>query len=360
MRGRGNELARHCPQVELGKFRNPTSPMSIKVPEQLKSDLPHTLMGRVMGATPVVMAVLSTLLAGLASSEMTKAQYDRSLAAQEQSKAGDQWSFFQAKKLRAALHRNTLDLLAATTHGDEFDSPALRQSIDALPATGVAPEAAKVRGQLVDWLKAAEAAEAFTLLQGGEFKGVGPVEMTDPQIRAALAALERQASDEEILRLSGAIDREGLERELAAGRARSQAFDVGLKPIVTFVDRGESLLARERSLLAATPSGLAAESLHRGFTVLRLRFAARRYDAEARLNQGVAGLLELQVRQSNLSAARHQKRSGRFFYAMLAAQTAVIAATFSLASAWRKILWGASLVLGLGGLAFGLFVFLAV
>lgn len=334
--------------------------MSIKVPDQLKSELPHTLMGRIMGATPVVMAVLSTLLAGLASSEMTKAQYDRSLAAQEQSKAGDQWSFFQAKKLRAALHRNTLDLLAATTHGDELDSASLRRGIEAFPATGVGSEAIKVRGQLLEWVNAVEAAEALALLQGGDFKGAGPVELADPRIRAALAALERQAPDDEILRLSGAIDREGLERELAAGRARAQTFDVGLKPHVTFIERGESLLARQRSLLAATPAGPAAESLHRGFTSLRLRFAARRYDAEARLNQGVAGLLELQVRQSNLSAARHQKRSGRFFYAMLAAQTAVIAATFSLASAWRKILWSASLALGLGGLAFGLFVFFLV
>ena len=113
-------------------------------------------------------------------------------------------------------------------------------------------------------------------------------------------------------------------------------------------------------LFRSTSTAVAAEALHRAFTGQRLRFAARRYDAEARLNQAVAGLLELQVRQSNLSAARHQKRSGLFFYAMLAAQTAVISATFSLASAWRKLLWAASITLGLGGIAFGVYVFLAV
>ena len=67
--------------------------------------------GKMLAATPVVMAVIATLLAGLASSEMTRAQYDRALAAQQQSKAGDQWSFFQAKRLRGALQRNALDLL---------------------------------------------------------------------------------------------------------------------------------------------------------------------------------------------------------------------------------------------------------
>jgi hypothetical protein len=53
--------------------------------------------------TPVVLTLLSTLLAGLSSSAMIRAQYYRSLAAQYQAKAGDQWAFFQAKRTRRAL-----------------------------------------------------------------------------------------------------------------------------------------------------------------------------------------------------------------------------------------------------------------
>ena len=87
----------------------------IKIPEELKADLPPSKWGKVLGTTPIVMAVIATMLAGLASSEMTKAQYDRSMAAQLQSKAGDQWSYYQAKKLRSAVAHNTLDLLAATS-----------------------------------------------------------------------------------------------------------------------------------------------------------------------------------------------------------------------------------------------------
>src|SRR5712692_4462732 len=51
-------------------------------------------------STPVVLTVLATFLASQSASEMTRAQYHRSLAAQNQSKAGDQWSFFQAKRTR--------------------------------------------------------------------------------------------------------------------------------------------------------------------------------------------------------------------------------------------------------------------
>ena len=97
----------------------------IEIPQTLKADLPPNKWGKVLGATPVVMAVIATMLAGLASSEMTKAQYDRAFAAQLQSKAGDQWSYFQAKKLRSAVAHNTLDLLAATSDVQPLDAAAL-------------------------------------------------------------------------------------------------------------------------------------------------------------------------------------------------------------------------------------------
>lgn len=71
----------------------------------------------------------------------------------------------------------------------------------------------------------------------------------------------------------------------------------------------------------------------REFTDARLRFHSQRYDVEARLNQTVAQLFEMQVRASNLAAERHHRRSGRFFYGMLAAQLAVIVSTFALAAA---------------------------
>src|SRR5436305_1243470 len=102
-------------------------PTKITIPEELKADLPQSRFGKILSATPVVMAVLATMLAGLASSEMTKAQYDRSLGAQQQSKAGDQWSFFQAKRLRGAVQRNTADLLQTITPVRLFDPAALEQ-----------------------------------------------------------------------------------------------------------------------------------------------------------------------------------------------------------------------------------------
>ena len=98
--------------------------MKIQIPEPLKSDVPQTAMGKLLLVTPVVMTVIATLLAGLASSEMTRAQYDRAYAAQIQSKAGDQWNYFQAKKLRSAMQRTSLELLQASAEVRPFAASA--------------------------------------------------------------------------------------------------------------------------------------------------------------------------------------------------------------------------------------------
>ena len=68
-----------------------------------------------IGMTPVFLTVLATVLAGLSSSEMTQAQFHRALAAEQQSKAGDQWNFFQAKSSK----QNLAELGAALAEGDQ-------------------------------------------------------------------------------------------------------------------------------------------------------------------------------------------------------------------------------------------------
>src|SRR5271169_1122249 len=115
----------------------------IQIPENLKADLPPNKFGKILGATPIIMTVIATMLAGLASSEMTKAQYDRAMAAQLQSKAGDQWSYFQAKKLRSAVAHNTLDLLATAADVAPLE-PA------ALPGADAATIAALTKDQVPD------------------------------------------------------------------------------------------------------------------------------------------------------------------------------------------------------------------
>jgi hypothetical protein len=311
----------------------------IEIPESLKADMPQTMLGRIMSATPIVMTVIATMLAGLASSEMTKAQYDRSLAAQQQSKAGDQWSFFQAKRLRSALQRNTLDLLQASNEIHPLDTVALLQTIGALPGAE----------KTLPLLDSQAGLDALALLQKGELPAIASNATVAPEVKAALNAIESLKPDAEIAEALGKISDKLLTESILTAKERTDAFDAATKPVNQVIDTAETALQNQ-------PTNAAK----RDFIAARLRFAALRYDTEARLNQAIASLYELQVRKNNISAERHHQRSQRFFYGMLGAQMAVIISTFSIAARQRNLLWTLAAAAGVTALAFAAYVYLYV
>lgn len=325
--------------------------MKVEVPENLKADVPPTKWGKILSATPVVMAVVATMLAGLSSSEMTRAQYDRSLAAQQQSKAGDQWSFFQAKRLRGALQRNTVDLLENTTEVHPFDPGPLRRRAEQLP-----PPA---RDELLALLDSAAGQQALAFLQRGEVPHRGPEPEPDPKVKAALDALENLRPDAVMAARLASVTDKVLEQTLRADRDQAEAFDAATKPVNQAVEQIDSLLSSALSSGGAEGEA-AARSLRRDFTAARLRYAAMRYEVEARLNQAIANLYELQVRKNNLSAERHHARSQQFFYGMLGAQLGVIISTFAMAARKRNLLWGLAAAAGLLAIAFAVYVYLYV
>jgi len=291
----------------------------IQIPEELKQDLPQTKWGKILGATPIIMTVIATMLAGLASSEMTKAQYDRSLAAQLQSKAGDQWSYFQAKKLRSASARNTLDLLAATSDVNPITAAAL-------PGTDAGTIAALTKNEL-------PAATPAILDEG---------------VKAALAIMESPAPETELAAALVRIKPTTLAADLLAAKEAADAFDHAAKPINKAVDTldDELMFGDKRTF--------------RDFSAARLRYIAARYDAESRLNATIGGIYELQVRQSNFSAEKHHKRSGKFFFGMLASQMAVIISTFAIAARKKSLLWSLAAAAGAAAVSFSIYVYLRV
>lgn len=291
----------------------------IEIPESLKHELPPTKWGKILGVTPIVMAVISTMLAGLASSEMTKAQYVRSLAAQLQSKAGDQWGYYQAKKLRSAVARNTLDLLAATS-----DVGALADA--ALPGADPATVAALTRNQLPP----------------------APRPQFPAEVQAALDLVANSRPETEIAAALARVKPAVLAQALADAQDATRTFDDATKSVNQAVDRlDETLMAGDRTTF-------------RNFSAARLRYTASRYEAESRLNLTVAGVYELQVRQNNYAAEQHHARSGKFFFGMLAAQMAVIISTFAIAARKRNFLWSLAAAAGAAAVAFSVYVYLYV
>jgi len=319
--------------------------MKTTVPNELKATVPQNQWGRILTATPVIMTIVATMLAGLASSEMTRAQYDRSLAAQQQSKAGDQWSYFQAKRVRGALQRSTLDILQGTMPVRPFDAQQFKQSTAALSTPADRPETVKAKTELLGLLESSEGQRTLELLQNGELPDPPARDATDKQVEAALKAIETTQPESEVTALVFPIKASTVNEALRAAVTRAQDFDGVLTPFNRTVDRIESLVAQ------------AAAAPNRDFTVARLSYAGLRYDAESRLNQAIANLYELQVRQSNMSAERHHRRSQRFFFGMLAAQAAVIISTFSLAAQKRSLLWSLAAGAGLAAIAFAIYVY---
>lgn len=295
--------------------------MKTTIPEALLADVPLTVWGRILSATPVVMTVVATMLAGLASSEMTRAQYDRAYAAQLQAKAGDQWNYFQAKKLRGAIQRNSVELLRATAD-------------PASPNRRAAETNAEVRQATLAMDKiVAKASEAPDI---------------DASLKAALDAVSADKSETEVLALLKNVAEPSLARALEMAKNCARAFDADLQAAASGLeDTVKKLTSGDQASI-------------RDLAALTMDFHARRYETEARLNQGIANIYELQVRKNNVSAERHHRRSQQFFFGMLAAQAAVIIATFAVAAKKRNLLWSLAAVAGLAAVLFALYVYIYI
>jgi hypothetical protein len=339
--------------------------MKVTIPENLKKDVPQTTYGKILSATPVVMAVVATMLAGLASSEMTRAQYDRSLAAQQQSKAGDQWSFFQAKRLRGAYQRNTADLLQTLTEVHSVDAAALKTLAQQAVADSANADAAKQKSDLLALLDSKSGQQAIALLQKGGLPDFPPAPPLPANIKKALDVVENLEPDVEVAAAMADVKDSDIEKALRAARDQAQAFDEATGPINKAVDQLEnaSLViagAAPKSPAVGNETAGRGASPGRDLTAARLKYTAMRYETEARLNQTIANLYELQVRKSNMSAERHHKRSQKFFYGMLGAQLAVIISTFAIAARQRNLLWSLAAIAGILAIIFAVFVYLTM
>ena len=108
-----------------------------------------------------------------------------------------------------------------------------------------------------------------------------------------------QAPEEEIVQRLKTVDGPALAQALQSAKNNALAFEAANAP---------ALQALEQLEKALTPGDRAAV---RDFTAARMRVNGIRYDAEARLNQNIANLYELQVRKANLSAEQAQATLAR-------------------------------------------------
>lgn len=241
----------------------------------------------VLTTTPVVLTVLATLLAGLSSSEMTQAQYFRSLAAQSQSKAGDQWGFFQAKRIRGTSIELSIAQLPILARAGQFEPEGLVLAAgdveNGLQRAGKGAEqlarilderkddlnarigdplrkagasirleimaAAKVKEALAQEFAQSGTRQAMTFLkrfldtnQKPPIKS-SPIE--DARIREALEGISQRKTDDELAPLLRQIEPETIRQALRTVEADADAFDGECQSVSKALNSVDRLVTEE-------------------------------------------------------------------------------------------------------------------
>ncbi len=378
-----------------------------------------SLFETVVISTPVMLTVIATFILGRSTSEMTQAQYQRSVAGQNQAKVGDQWAFFQAKRIRGTSYETTAVSLLAQK-ADPFTADTLVDAAEGLirEIQLTEKDTDRLREPLQALGKKAKASldkiNAF-LHPSSEDKKLTPAKVTDslnalethpePRLEANGADTEIDADQEKLLKeILADVRAFKPEKEydpvkllslkpetidVAMKQAKAKAAAVGghgkqidavLEEFDALVDRQVGLCREYQRLLGgylsahvkARADADEIASLERrlervrnlsarllgDYKAARYAFDARRYEDDARANQDAAFLYDVQVLQSSARSDQHLKRSLGFMIAMLVAQVGVTIGSLALMLKYRFPAWAIAALAGLCAIAFGVYILL--
>jgi hypothetical protein len=326
----------------------------------------------ILTATPVALTALATAFAGLSSSEMTQAMYHRSLAAQHQSRAGDQWAFFQAKRIRGSGIESSLEVLQAITHPEPFDSNTsaltTNRILTQLDQTLAGSDSGE-RAKAAIWA----ARNRISSPKARDFRipTVEPTRLSDPEARQAyeevVAAIAKRQPESDTTALVTRLSPESIDEAIRLAENDADRFDEACEPVNERIKQTKDLYQELGA--AVRPwrgrSGTAAEvvsafdRLDASFRAAAMDYEARRYRQEAAFNRRAAEAYEVRVRRSGVESDRHRERSKRFFYSMLLAQVGATVSALALARAQRSLLWLLAAVAGVVALGFTGYVYLS-
>ncbi len=350
---------------------------------------PTTSWGQVVQMTPIVLTVMATVLAGLSSSEMTQSMYHRSLAAQHQSKAGDQWAFFQAKRIRGTILEGNVTLLRSLGHAEPLDADRLKASVTGTIrlleglSLDAATAAKSALVKLDQWFVDAAANQALKCLTSSALPQVEDQHLPDSasyrMLTSAVQTLSRPHSEAELASIVHSVDPAQIDEATQLARQNADAFDHACEPVakalgqlraviaqLSSADRDVRLANPDRADVASPASSVDAVDQTNTIAAIRanldhlaavveaaaLDFDARRYRRESSYNRTTAEIYELRVARSGVESDLHRERSRKFFYSMLLSQAGVTVASLALARANRSLFWTVAAFAGLSSLAF--------
>ncbi|MBI3822005.1 MAG: DUF4337 family protein [Planctomycetes bacterium] len=373
-----------------------TQPAATSASEPRKSVFEAIVTG-----TPVLLTVVATFMIGRSSGEMTQAQYYRAVASQNQSKVGDQWGFYQAKRIRGEILASNAELLYAQPR-DLFTNETLIDAAEELlreiggaEKDASAAEATKKKheGLLAQATKLRDDARAMlqapTERVQAALNAIGPIpEKKDMPARAIktdeqallldeiIADIKARKHEDEkdmaakVLKLRDDTLKKAIKD--AADKAndtyqRGKNIEDVLDELDALVDRQSTLALQFRQLAAKLPGSWPKRSevmrsnitrLHGDYKSARNAYGARRNEADARSNQYSAYLYDVKVLVSSARSDKHLARSYLFLAAMLIAQVGVTIATLAMAVRFKSPIWAVATIAGAIAIGFGVYVLL--
>jgi hypothetical protein len=187
----------------------------------------------------------------------------------------------------------------------------------------------------------ADQAAAARWLSGDGPPPVALPGVADGRIPAIQDGIRDRRPEGELVALAGPIPHAAIDAAIRDAELAADRLD----------DEWGRVLKAADSLAASADAPTAAQAA-------RFDLEARRYVAEARLNQGISLLYEVRVRKTTAESERHRKRSENFFYAMLVAQVGATGSALALARHRKSALWLFAGLTGLVSVAFGGYVYL--
>jgi hypothetical protein len=312
------------------------SPATTTQPEE-----PKGFLDKLGAALPVGLTALATVFAGMSTGALQRAMYWKSQAAQDQSRATDQWSLAGFKRDRALVMQTAAAQLRATAG---YASPNF--STSTLPPIKIKPDDSNAEQKR----KELEEAQAKAL-EWLKNKSVPPSplpEITDEHITALAKAISAREPEAELIKAAGKIKQESITKAIDDAEKKGEQYDREWSPVLaaaaeiaSFADGGKTDTAIRIARQAAGDD-----------------LEERRYRAESRLNQGIANLYEIRVKMSSAESDKHRRKSEHFFFAMLTAQIGATISALALARKTKSALWLFAGMIGLVSLGIGAYVLL--
>lgn len=355
-----------------------------------ESKVPAGWWGTTLSMTPVVLTVLATIFAGLSSSEMTQSMFHRAVAAQEQSKAGDEWAFFQTKRIRGTGVETSAQLLESIAHPQSFTAEFFNAGIDEIISTLASskdPRAIssvgvmrKNKQRFADILNSPEDRKALSTLCS-ERPPESAIETlsrrdTKESIDSLVQAIAQRKSEAETAEQVKQLTTSDIHEATSIAERNADAFDKACAPVSSVSEKLRAMLSEMtmslkplRSKFAKTSASTEqsferanaiCDELQNSFKLTTMNFDAKRYRQESTFNRKIAEMFEAQVRRSGVESDRHRERSRNFFYSMLAAQAGVTISSLALSKERRHLLWTIAALAGFFALTFSGYVYFSL